>query len=307
MVRVREKYDRQLADIGWDERPLREYLERWSGLPGPRANLELAAAFAERAARLRSVESDALVECWAGLTADAAPTGTAAEFLPFAAVQAVGALAADHAVRDRCLRLLADAAHDVRWRLREAAAFALQQLGERDIEAVRDLVAAWEGDDPQLLRALLVGFAHPPILGDAATRGLGWRLAERALVRVRQGHTGATAVDPADIDPDDDIGLEADSGPKAGLAAEVGSRGRGVMRPHEEGEERRILSAALGFVPSVLVAADPDDGFRRLRRWAALPEREAKKLVLANLRKARLAKSFPERCAEIAEELWTDQ
>jgi len=249
--------------IGWEEAALQDFLERNSALPGPRANLELAHAFAQFASTQPTAAADTMLLAWAGRSAEEAPFGGRGEFIPFVAVFALGVRVADPGARDRCLAAISMAAHDTRWRLREAAAIALQILGERDSTTLRHLAAKWVGNDPWHLRAAMVGLSHPPLLTEPATLALAWSATDRAMALVRA---------PGNDGPPDVAAL-------------------------------RSLSQALAFVPSVLVAAAPDEGFRRLARWADYPDIASKKLVMANLRKARLAKKYPEACTDVAERL----
>ncbi len=263
MGATRDRWRHEIESAGWDEARLRPLCERHSGLPGPRANLELAAALADAAAGAAEAARPLLV-AWAALGPEEAPTGTRAEFLPFAAVQALGAVAAAPAGREAALALVHRAAADPRWRLRAAAAMAMQQLGRRDPALMRETLSAWlEGGSALVWRLALGALADPPLLDDPATVALAWEVAELALAGLRRGVVGSP-------------------------------------------EEARVLGQALAFAPSVFAAADPDRGFAHLARWAAAPEREVKKLVIANLRKARLARRFPDRCQDLVESMWDD-
>ena len=72
---------------------LRALLEKNSGLPGPRGNLELAHSFADAVAhmRLEDWQWDFLLEL-ASTSASKAPVNTPKEFLPFCGLLALGAL-----------------------------------------------------------------------------------------------------------------------------------------------------------------------------------------------------------------------
>jgi len=67
-----------------DPRPLADYLTSHSNLPGPRGNLELAAAFAGvmRSFATQPGWHEVLVS-WVAISDDAAPTNDPREFLPF--------------------------------------------------------------------------------------------------------------------------------------------------------------------------------------------------------------------------------
>lgn len=249
-------------------------LEPWllarSGLPGRRANLELAAALADLAARGPDPALWLRLVGWATLGHEQAPTNTEREYLPFCAAQALGACHAwaDAGQRARIEQLLRAAARDPRWRTREAACFGLQRMGEQDPDALLSLLRRWR-DNATLteLRAMLVSLAHPPLLeASAHAVELALQLSDEALGAV--------------------LSLE-------GEAARA--------------DDARVLRKSLGFAPSVYTAADPERGFALLRRWAGDERVEVKKLVVANLRKARLARCYPDEIEGVVAVLsWAD-
>lgn len=260
---MRERWLRELTARLDNSTALAACLREHSGLPGPRANLELAHAFGDLVAAHDAIATELLLS-WARTPVVDAPANHPEEFVPFCAVIGLGerlaTVAAD--VRTSVERALEAAASDRRWRLREAAAMAAQRAAEREPALLRAVVAQWvERGAPLLLRAALAALAHPPVLHDATLVELGWELADRGLASVA-----------------------AEGGPAAS-------------------EEARILARALAYAPSVFVAAVPTAGFRWLSRWADDRRPWVKKLVVANLRKARLARHHPEECERLAERL----
>lgn len=243
-----------------------------SGLPGPRGNLELAEAF------VRSV-STALMPAawletlygWAEIDAQRAPAGDPREFLAFCAVVAFGALYHTHACAYPCsvpcdcpcwpiqceqiVETIRRAAADPRWRLREAAAMALQHLGEGDPAALRGILACWL-KQPSLLeqRAVLATLAHPPLLRGARSAGM-------ARFALRAGNTVLKRL--------------------AALPA-------GLRR----GEDFRVLVKGMSYALSVIVAALPDEGFALLERWgtyaASRGDAVIQRILAANRSKRRL-------------------
>ncbi|CAH1190575.1 hypothetical protein PAECIP111892_00252 [Paenibacillus auburnensis] len=140
--------------------PLLEgYMQDNSGLPGPRANLELAAGFARYFADSMISDTAWVLLCsWVD-----APD----EFLAFCAVQACGAhyAFADDQRRRLVERVLKAAMNAAGWRVREAAAIGLQSLGEADFRLLTQLLDGWR-EDATLLeqRAFVAALAHPPVL-----------------------------------------------------------------------------------------------------------------------------------------------
>jgi hypothetical protein len=138
-----------------------------SALPGPRANLELLDAAGDVLAR-----EDALR--LAALDAEAAPSGTALEFLPCCGLVAIGRLVAEggHALLER----LRAAASDPRWRVRESVAIALQRWGDADAGAMFAEVRPWADASPLEARAAVAAVCEPRLLRDTA------RVAEAAAI-----------------------------------------------------------------------------------------------------------------------------
>ncbi len=151
----RQAYADHLASVeNWDA-----YLKAESGLPGPRGNLELAAAFVDVAPRDRII-------AYAALDEPEAPENTPMGFLAFCGVFGLGRLIAEGEAGK--LDLLRKLAHDPRWRLREAVAMALQRLGDTDTQALVSAVADWRLD-PFERRAAIAGLCEPRLLSHMET------------------------------------------------------------------------------------------------------------------------------------------
>lgn len=159
------------AIAGLADGALEAYLDERSGLPGPRANLELADAVADvvdTATAYRLAGSDR-------------------EFVRLCGVSALGAVAAreDGAARAEAVERLHDEARDERWRVREAVAIALQRIGDVDPALLRAVVGAWLAeDDPLVLRAALAGVCEPRLLRDPEIAALALDTCERATDRL---------------------------------------------------------------------------------------------------------------------------
>lgn len=124
------------------------YLDEHSGLPGPRANLELLAAAGDLAPQ-------AVLRRWAADPDEyRAAVGTAG----------LGRLVAEG---DRSvLETLRARAGDERWRVREAAAMALQRIGDADRALMWDLAQAWTEGSALEQRAAVAGVCEPRLLRD---------------------------------------------------------------------------------------------------------------------------------------------
>jgi hypothetical protein len=135
---------RALAEaVSGRRQALDDLLMRGSRLPGPRANTELADAFAQ-ACRTAGGRADPVALALARLSPDEAPGATAREFLPVCGVLALGARAAtDASVREKHLAALHELADDLRFRVRDAVVEALARVGGEMGDALLPDVASW--------------------------------------------------------------------------------------------------------------------------------------------------------------------
>jgi len=148
------------------------FLTSRSGLPGPRANLPLADAFAEAAPA-------ALI--WS--LADSPD-----EYLAFCATEGLGRLALTPPDRPDALAALRRAAADDRWRVREGAARALQLVGDADPALMHDVVEDWSvAPDAWLARAAVAAICEPRLLTDDDAQGLALRVCDRATALLLGG------------------------------------------------------------------------------------------------------------------------
>jgi hypothetical protein len=148
-----EDYRRTLRDLAeWEP-----FLLEQSALPGPRANLELAAAAAEEA-------EQEVLRRWAAVSPDAAPFGSTEEFLPVCGAIGLGRLLADG---DRSALVdLRRLAVDPRWRVREAVAIALQRFGDVDFPALLTEMQRWARGSLLERRAAVAALCEPRLLSD---------------------------------------------------------------------------------------------------------------------------------------------
>jgi len=248
------------------ERPaLISLLEKNSGLPGPRANLELGYSFAKAVASLNLQEWQwDMVLGMASTSPNKAPANTTKEYIPFCGLVALGALYAAGLPRPRkraALAAIRKAASDPRWRTREAAAMALQLIGEKDAAALGEIVDAWlPGASLLEKRAIVAGLAHPPILRAAAFAQYCVEVS-RSIMR----------------------GLP-------GLSDDV-----------RRSEEFRVLRQALGYALSVFAASAPEGGFALLREAASAEDRDVRWIVSENLKKKRISDRYPAEVKKVAD------
>ncbi len=148
-----DRYHQALSELD-DWQP---YLLAESGLPGPRANLELVAAVAE-------LGDEALFERLLSHGPEVAPANHPREFLALCGVVGLGRLLAEG--RLDLLDRLRGYAADPRWRMREGVAMALQRLGAFDVDRLLDEMARWSRGTPLEQRAAAAALCHPDLLGE---------------------------------------------------------------------------------------------------------------------------------------------
>lgn len=151
-----EKYQQALAGLeDWEP-----YLLAESGLPGPRANLELVQVVADMGDQ---VLFDRLL--LNGPTE--APTNTAREFLALCGVVGLGKLLAAGQTGE--LERLRRYANDPRWRMREGVCMALQSYGQQKIDSLIDEMEKWSTGTLLEQRAAVCALCHPELLKEQAS------------------------------------------------------------------------------------------------------------------------------------------
>jgi hypothetical protein len=147
-----DEYRRALRDL---DDPAPFLLER-SGLPGPRANIELAPGMADVGTRKQ-------FDRFLSFTPDRAPVGSREEFLAFCAAIGFGRLAAEG--KRHGLVTLRKLASDPRWRVREGLVLGLQRLGGSDMHALLTEMRSWARGNHYERRAVAAALCEPVLLG----------------------------------------------------------------------------------------------------------------------------------------------
>lgn len=251
-----DRYRTSLADA-----PVRSLLIEASGLPGPRANLELAMAFATEVADRAAAEPAPWWDLCRGLAAVSArraPSGDPGEFVALCGT--LGVAAVGSVVDERTPEALAAtraAAADPRWRVREGAAMAFQRLLLTHREATLAVLrSCLEGGRALELRAVVATLADAAVLRDAA-------LADIAVVFLRQVLRRLLASD--------------------------------VRAAPATASLRQALGTGLGLV----AAARPDDIFGMLEDLIAVRDPDGLWIARETLRKAALRERFQDRVAAL--------
>lgn len=173
--------------LAGDAGHLESFLRAHSNLPGPRGNLELAHQFAAlvagRAGGGRYAEAWPVVPALASFGPEQAPTGDPGEFLAFCGTLAAAAFAGSRGWRSEAWAVIRRAGEDSRWRLREAAAQAIQLAMPRDPRTPAVLRTWAAGGSWLVQRAVVAGVADPPLLADPGFAAKALRLHEMVLAR----------------------------------------------------------------------------------------------------------------------------
>ncbi len=122
------------------------YLKKHSGLPGPRANLELVQAVGDEA------DADRLWRL----------SASSDEFLALCGTAGLGRVALMEP--DTVMTWLRELAADPRWRVREGVAMALQRIGRESMPHLLAEMRAWAEEGPFIQRAAAAGLCEPALL-----------------------------------------------------------------------------------------------------------------------------------------------
>ncbi|MWV42140.1 hypothetical protein GRF59_00720 [Paenibacillus sp. HJL G12] len=241
---------------------LEKVLMQESNLPGPRANLGLAEAFADQFKSLPMPEEAwNLLNRWLAIDEVEAGDNDPKMFLPFCAIQALGACysAVDLSRQKNIITCIREAMNDRRWRMREGAAMAMQHIGERDFNVLRSYIEeTFEQATMMERRAFLAALAHPPLLGDEKSARFALVTSDRIM---------------------EDLSAERVPGTQ---------------------EDYRVLSKGLEYAISLFVEKLPVEGFAMLEKYAAREDQRIRRIVKSNLGKARIAKKYPDQINRIA-------
>jgi len=134
----------------WDQ-----FLLEKSCLPGPRANLELVEAVAEEGNQSQFMR-------YLSFDSEKAPVGSVYEFLAVCGVVGLGRLINEG--NKTLLVTLRSFASDVRWRVREAVAMALQRVGESNMDELLKETVEWSKGSLLEKRAVVAAICEPKLL-----------------------------------------------------------------------------------------------------------------------------------------------
>jgi len=235
---------------------LKEIIEANSNLPGPRANLEFAAAFADLIAENAESVADRMWDLCAELaelSPDVAPVDDPKEFIPFCGAVGLGAVGSRvDAYYEKVLTSLKKLSRDRRWRMREAVCMGLQKLLVRHPEKTLEALQSWipEGD-PLGMRAVAATVSDPELLQDQD-------IADRVLRLHRE------------------------------IIDQIGSVQDRKAKPF------RSWRKALGYTLSIVVCALPDAGWGLIDELIASKDTDLLWIARSKLKKRRLLRNFPE-------------
>ncbi len=142
--------------INLSPRQWNAFLKEHSNLPGPRANIELAQAFAHIGTLM---DFKKLIR----LDVDEAPENTPEEFLTFCGVLGYGQYLAKYH-DSGLLKQLRERANDSRWRIREAVAMALQSVGKKNMPRLVQYAKTWAEGTYLEQRAAVAALCEPDLL-----------------------------------------------------------------------------------------------------------------------------------------------
>ncbi|MFW9876821.1 MAG: hypothetical protein ACFFG0_27320 [Candidatus Thorarchaeota archaeon] len=256
------KIIRDFLDIN-DERLLVGYFINNSNLPGRRANLELANAFADNSAEFKESSSKKLWDLCLFLisfTPDKAPSNDPKEFLSFCGTWAIGAIGASNPkYYHESLNILKKQSEDNRWRVREAVALGLQKLLMKHPDKTLTKIREWIEDTNWLtMRAVVAGVAHLSVLVNNNISKNALQIHELIFSKI-------------------------------------------ISCTNFSSEEFKILKKGLSYTLSVIVLANPDEGFKFLSDYINTENKYIQMILRDNLKKNRLTKNFPRAVTSISQ------
>lgn len=233
-----------------------------SNLPGSRGNLTLAYAFADRFANeaIGRELLDMLIG-WVHITPDEAPVNDPREYLPFCGILALGAHY--HCAGDETKALIMEqfkTAMNDKRWRMREGAAMGLQKIAENFPAVRERFINWYQTSSLLEKRAFIATLAHPPI-----------LGDLEVVRFS-------------------LAMSEDILHDVMLISEENRRA----------EDFKALSKGLQYAISVFVSALPEEGFDLLRRYAQTDDPEIKKIVKANLGKARLTKKYPRMVDEVS-------
>jgi hypothetical protein len=270
-VGKRENYKRELVALlnelitTDNDQTLFDYIASNSNLPGPRGNLELAAAFADLVGQYAPEKGIRLWELCTKMTdisAEEAPVNDQRELIPFCGAVGIGALGAAYSTLFvEALAALRASANDPRWRMREAVPMALQRLIAAHPQETLNALGQWAAEgSPLEMRAAAAGVAEPALLRNDKSAQVALDLHEAIFDRM----------------------TEFDN---------------------RKSDEFKALRKGLGYALSVVVQALPKEGFALIRQIVTTQDKDVLWIVKQNLKKNRLVKNFPAQVESIISSL----
>ncbi|XKM13940.1 hypothetical protein RCS94_01920 [Orbaceae bacterium ac157xtp] len=235
-----------------------------SNLPGPRANLTFASEFAKYFQK-KDVPDTLwqLVIQWAHISANETQNNSPKEYLPFCAIQALGAHFEFTDQQDQLIDILKEAMNDPRWRIKESVAIAFQLIGEHNFNVLEKYFNNWITTANLLeQRAILAALAHPPILKNNDNAKFALKIA-------------------------DDIMLNTIN----------------ISSQRRRSEEFKVLKKGLNYCLSVFVSALPKEGFLFLEKYAGTDDPDIISIIKSNLSKGRLKNKYPLNVLKIYENI----
>ncbi len=227
----------------------------------PRANLELAEAFAEAVGRMgngRPAQAWDLCSRLAGLSLERAVQNTPGEFVAFCGVRGEGALGTvSDKFLERAMEALREHSGDDRWRIRESVAASIQMLLVKSPEKVLRGLEGWVVADHWLeMRAVAAGVAEPALVKHTKLADGAFKLHRKVL----------------------DLVLRSDD---------------------HKSEEFKTLRQTLGYSLSVAAVAKPVESFGFMKELVESGDGDALWIVGENLEKDRLLRGFPKEAAAL--------
>jgi hypothetical protein len=238
-----------------DGKALINYFVLNSNLPGRRANLEVAAAFAEV---IEESFRNNLDKIWnfciksISISEDKAPTNNPMEIVPFCGSWGIGLIGSISEIHfQEAVSILREGANDSRWRMREAVVFGIQKILDRHSQVMMRELTKWiDRNNWFEMRAIAAGVAQPKLLEEYENVKSALELHKLIFKKIR-------------------------------------------MSKDRKSEEFKTLRKGLGYTLSVVVSNIPDEGFQEMKELIKTQDLDLLWITKNNLKKKRLTNVFP--------------
>jgi len=242
---------------------IKKFLILNSNLPGPRSNLELLYFFSSYFKEKKDINLELLQFLFdlSDISYESCLIDSKLEYLPCCAILALGELYlyVTEEYQNKIFEILHSSMNDSRWRVREATAMSLQQIAEVDFLALKNIIESLYENSNFLEKRAFLA-----------------ALAHPPILKVKENSIFS-------------LNLSEDILNKILL----------LSTEDIKTDNFKTLSKGLEYSISVFVQNAPEEGFKLMKNFALINNRQIYRILTSNLRKARLTKKYSDQVNEV--------